>query len=109
MKHTPGPWAVRTRENWGDDGAKVVDCFVTAPDVNGFPYGADILSDDEYRDESGGVERRLADCHLIAAAPELYAKLRALCVELRAQGIPGGVIEQYYEARALLDQLEVLI
>jgi len=59
---TKGEWRVRKREVDGE----LVDCFVTAPDVNGFAYDAEILGEDEYRD---GIERKLADCQLIAAAP----------------------------------------
>ena len=65
---TPGPWRVRTRESDGE----IVDCFVTAPDVHGYAYDAEILGEDEYRE---GIERRVADCHLIAAAPELLEAL----------------------------------
>jgi hypothetical protein len=57
---TPGTWWVRTLER---DGV-VKDCFVTAEDVQGLAYGAEILGDDEYRD---GIRRKLADASLIAA------------------------------------------
>lgn len=66
--HTPGPWRVRTHK----DGDKVVGCFVAANDVNGYPYDAEIMGDDEYH---GATERRLADAHLISAAPDLLAAL----------------------------------
>lgn len=78
IKHTPGPWSVRTRKQDGE----IVDCFVTAPDVNGFAYAAAILEDDEYRD---GIERRLADCNLVAAAPELLQ----LVIKYRNHGEPN--------------------
>jgi hypothetical protein len=70
-KYTPGPWFVRTRSVGGE----VVDCFVAAKDVHGLPYDAEILGDDEYRD---GIDRRLADAHLIAAAPDLLDALQWL-------------------------------
>lgn len=70
-KPTPGPWFVRTRKQ----GEKVVDCFVAAKDVQGFPYDAEIMGDDEYRD---GIERKLADANLIAAAPDLLTSLQEL-------------------------------
>lgn len=63
-KHTPAPWSVRTLVR----NEKIVDCFVTANDVNGFAHKAEIMGDDEYRD---GIERKLADATLISAAPEL--------------------------------------
>ena len=72
-KHTPGPWSVRELRNWGGE---LVDCFVTAKDVNGLAYGAEILGDDEYREESGGLQRKLADARLIASAPDMLEALR---------------------------------
>lgn len=58
---TPGPWFVRTLERDGE----VVDCFVSAPDCQGFAYDAEVLGDDEYRDN---ISRKLADCQLIVSA-----------------------------------------
>lgn len=70
-KHTPGPWWVRTRIVGGE----VVDCFVSAKDVCGLAYDAEILGDDEYRDD---LARKLADAQLAAAAPRLLAALERL-------------------------------
>lgn len=70
-KHTPGPWWVRTRIVDGE----VVDCFVAAKDVSGCAYDAEILGDDEYRDD---LERKLADSRLTASAPRLLAALERL-------------------------------
>lgn len=70
-KSTPKPWFVRTLMREG----KVVDCFVAAKDVNGFPYDAEILADDEYRDD---LERKLADCQLVSASHEMWEALRDL-------------------------------
>jgi hypothetical protein len=64
VEPTPGPWFVRKHERDGE----LRECWVAAPDFNGFAYDAEILGDDEYRD---GLARKLADCRLIAAAPEL--------------------------------------
>lgn len=72
-KHTPGPWSVRVHEHHDNP-----VCWVVAPDVNGYPYDAEILGDDEYREQSGGYERRLADCALIASAPDMLAALKAV-------------------------------
>lgn len=58
---TPGPWFVRKLERDGE----LKDCFVAAPDRNGFAFDAEILGDDEYRDS---IQRKLADCELIVAA-----------------------------------------
>lgn len=69
--HTPGPWFVRTRKS----GDEIVDCFVAAKDVQGFAYDAEILGDDEYRED---LTRKLADANLIAAAPDLQAALEGL-------------------------------
>lgn len=68
---TPGVWFVRTRVVDGE----IVDCFVAAPDCQGLAYGAEIMGDDEYREENG-MARRLADCHAISATPELLAIVR---------------------------------
>jgi hypothetical protein len=76
-KHTPGKWRVRTRLIAGE----VVDCFVAADSFQGYPYDSEILGDDEYRE---GIGRRLADCHLIAAAPDLLAACQA-----SADGVKG--------------------
>ena len=57
---TPGVWFVRKRERDGE----LLDCFIAAPDCNGFAYDAEILGDDEYREDEG-MARKLADCELI--------------------------------------------
>jgi hypothetical protein len=72
IQHTPGPWWVRTRK---DASGEIVDCFVAAHDINGFAYDACILEDDEYREHTRGIERKLADATLVAAAPDLLAAL----------------------------------
>lgn len=74
---TPGPWWVRKNERNGD----LRDCFVAAKDVNGFPYDAEVLGDDEYH--TGGIGRKLADCHLIAAAPDMAETLQWLRDNIR--------------------------
>jgi hypothetical protein len=79
-KPTPAPWFVRTRVVNGE----VIDCFVAAKDVNGFAYDAGILDDDEYRD---GIDRKLADAHLVAAAPDLLNTLSALVNVAESKGI----------------------
>ena len=73
---TPGPWEPRIINADGE----VVEAFVTAPDVNGYHYDAEILGDDEYCEQSGGMTRKVANVKLIAAAPDLArenARLRA--------------------------------
>lgn len=72
-KHTPLPWRVRKHEPDGE----MRDCFVEANDVNGFPYGAEVMGDDEYREGSGGVARKLADAELIVTAVNERAILLA--------------------------------
>jgi hypothetical protein len=74
MKHTQGPWKVRKIEKSGE----MQDCFVCAPDCNGYAYDAEILGEDEYHEQSGGLDRKIADCNLIAAAPELLESLKHL-------------------------------
>lgn len=79
VEHTKGPWFVSKLERHGE----LVDCFVSAKDVNGFAYDAEILGDDEYREESGGIERKLADARRIVA-----------CVNA-LEGVPTEWLESY--------------
>lgn len=95
-KFTPGPWKVRTRTCDGE----LAGCFVEAPDVNGFAYAAEVLGDDEYRDHSGGMDRRLADCKLVAAAPDLLDAVRAL---LKSPGLNHFVgLDEVAKAQAAI-------
>lgn len=73
VKHTPGPWKAREMARNGE----IRGYFVAAPDVNGFAYDAEILGEDEYRDEQTGMARWRADAHLAAAAPELLEMVKA--------------------------------
>lgn len=103
FKGTPGPWSVRKREM----GGHLNDCFVTAADVNGYPYDAEILGDDEYHEQSGGIARKLADCNLIAAAPDLLEALEKLLhftfIERWAmKGLDDGAQQISDQARAAL-------
>jgi hypothetical protein len=72
MKHTPAPWNPRIIR---DEEGSVQMAFVSAKDVNGFPYDAEILGEDEYRED---VERQIADVYLVASAPELLEALKAV-------------------------------
>ena len=93
-KNTPGEWRVRAMWlRWpqvakGDE--HVIDCFVTAPDVNGYAYDAEVLGDDEYHEQSGGIERKLADCQLIAAAPVMREAIRWIRDELGKLPVRGA-------------------
>lgn len=77
---TPAPWFVRTRK---DQQGRVVDCFVAAKSFHGYAYDSEIMGDDEYHD---GIERRIADANLIAAAHDLLLASEALIDTIR-----GGV------------------
>lgn len=78
-KNTPGPWTVRVRR-MRDEPHAIVDCFVQAPDVHGYAYDAEVLGDDEYTADVGGsMQRKLADCQLIAAAIAMRNALRKIC------------------------------
>jgi hypothetical protein len=79
MAHTPLPWTVRKVERDG----KLRDVFVQAEDVNGYPYKAEILGDDEYREQSGGIARKLADCNLIVRAVNSHDALVDALTEAR--------------------------
>ena len=73
-KHTPGPWKVRKLVKDGE----LADCFVAAPSFQGFPYDSEVLGDDEYGHSDGdtGIQRKLSDCNLIAAAPDMLRILK---------------------------------
>lgn len=96
-KNTPGEWRVRVRRS-RDGSNEIVDCFVTAPDVHGYAYDAEVLGDDEYR-EARGLERKLADCKLIAAAPAMREALR----DIAAGRFVGSSEAQAIAVHALLE------
>ncbi len=75
---TPGPWRIRKRERDGE----LLDCFVEAPDCQGLPYAAEIMGDDEYRED---LARKLADCELIVKAVNA---LRAGTAQAEVQAQP---------------------
>lgn len=95
-KHTPGPWFVRTHPSLGP--------FVAAPDCQGRPYDAEILGDDEYHDDE---ERKLADCHLVAASLELLAAARQaeawIADQMRERGWPQERIDNPPEGSHLFN------
>jgi hypothetical protein len=92
--HTPGPWWVRKNERNGE----LRDCFVAAKDINGFPYDAEILGDDEYH--TGGIVRKLADCHLIAAAPDMAEAMAEFCSRVDAGEVRST--KTYAQFKAIL-------
>jgi hypothetical protein len=67
-KHTQEPWKVRQNGN---------DCFVEGNEVVGKTfageYHREIMGDEQY-------PSKLADAHLVAAAPDLLTALEAMCV-----------------------------
>ena len=65
-KWTPGPWAVeRNKRTWG-----WVDVVGPSLGVGGPTQATDLTLADEVK--------RIAEAHLIAAAPDLYAALEAI-------------------------------
>ena len=91
---TPGPWEPRIINADGE----VVEAFVTAPDVNGYHYDAEILGDDEYCEQSGGMTRKVADVKLIANATVdaawLKTELAAKDAEIeRLRSVNAGLVE----------------
>jgi hypothetical protein len=80
MKHTPAPWNPRIIR---DEEGIVQMAFVSAKDVNGFSYDAEILGEDEYRED---VERQIADVYLVASAPELLEALKNLLAVMEGEG-----------------------
>lgn len=100
-RHTPTPWEVRKVER---DGV-LRDCFVQAADVNGYAYKAEILGDDEYREQSGGIVRKLADCELIVRTVNSHDALVGLLTEARARlgAIYDPQDDALYELRDRID------
>lgn len=112
-EHTPTPWRVRTHERNGE----LRDCFIAAPDVNGFAYDAEILGDDEYR---SGIERKLADCRFIVTACNNHAELiealrknRVALIAIADSAVEAGfdrladiIDEQLGTTNALLARIE---
>ena len=86
-KWTPGPWAVeRNKRTWG-----WVDVVGPSLGVGGPTQATDLTLADEVK--------RIAEAHLISAAPDLYAALDGLLGLLDA----GSLYEpQAYAARAAL-------
>ena len=82
-KATPRPWRVRQPMR---DGV-ILDTFVTADDVNGFAYDAEILGEDEYRndDDRDGDARKAADCALIVHAVNNIERVEAENQSLQSQ------------------------
>ena len=81
-EHTPGPWHAECPEN----GAFHVSATAAGPgDV------CDLYH--PYTDESGKhiftKDRARANAHLIAAAPDMYAELESMAVQVRAAGEHG--------------------
>jgi len=71
-KWTPGPWAVeRNKRTWG-----WVDVVGPSLGVGGPTQATDLTLADEVK--------RIAEAHLIAAAPDLYAALEAIRDNLEA-------------------------
>jgi hypothetical protein len=107
-KNTPGEWRVRVRRDpWREPGTDgdVVDCFVQAPDVHGYAYDAEVLGDDEYREETG-IDRKLADCQLIAAAPAMREALRWIRDELNTTPVnTARILEAVTIAFRKLDEV----
>lgn len=73
-KFTPGPWWVQGDESFG--------YFVQAKRLKAsHGYDIEILGDD-HNEELYPEDVYLADCHLVAAAPELLAALESLAKTL---------------------------
>ena len=69
-KWTPGPWAVeRNKRTWG-----WVDVVGPSLGVGGPTQATDLTLADEVK--------RIAEAHLIAAAPDLYAALEAMTARM---------------------------
>ena len=87
-KWTKGPWAVeRNKRTWG-----WVDVVGPSLGVGGPTRATDLTLADEVK--------RIAEAHLIAAAPDLYAALERLVDAV--SGLSAGVASISADARAAL-------
>ena len=87
-KWTKGPWAVeRNKRTWG-----WVDVVGPSLGVGGPTQATDLTLADEVK--------RIAEAHLIAAAPDLYAALERLVDAV--SGLSAGVASISADARAAL-------
>lgn len=96
-QHTPGEWFVRKLERYGD----MIDCFVAAPAYTGnektLPYNDEILGDDNYTlDET--FDRKLADCYLISAAPNMLEVLKQILEYAEDNPIQLALLKQVKSA-----------
>jgi len=86
-QHTPGPWTFEPRLEY--ENGHCLGIFG--------PNGEEIVVTD-----SGYYPPKLADAHLIAAAPDLLAALKELAFWCRGPADPDDM-ESYYEAQRLTD------
>lgn len=93
-KHTPGPWRLDIQRS--PYSGEVIDCFVSAADVNGFAYRAEVFGDDEYRDD---MDRKVADFTLAAAALDMLDDLVIAAAQLRKY-------ETLHRAKGTVESLE---
>ena len=79
-KWTPGPWAVeRNKRTWG-----WVDVVGPSLGVGGPTQATDLTLADEVK--------RIAEAHLIAAAPDLYAAGQAIIDQMDALLLPDDAL-----------------
>ena len=89
-KWTPGPWAVeRNKRTWG-----WVDVVGPSLGVGGPTQATDLTLADEVK--------RIAEAHLIAAAPDLYAALDAALDEINRMKPTAPLVAVALSAKAAL-------
>lgn len=98
-QHTPGPWAVVTRQILGcSDCRPVIVHKDPHPDFDDL---AEVVVPDSQRDGGRDIVTAMANARLIAAAPELLKALRFLYREANASGLLD-VEPSMQEARAAI-------
>ncbi len=86
-KSTPGPWFVEQKQIWHEGG---LACIATVH--SGITGGEDLS------------EAQAANAHLIAAAPQMREKLRA--IELAVDGLNTKGYQQKSETQGALDRIK---
>ena len=94
MKHTPGPWRVRTLIPNESLSGFFVEAQKTDPKS---AYNIEIMGDEDYLS-------KWADAHLIAAAPEMLVALNRCIAALAANGAPN--CEAVKEAKKVIAKAE---
>jgi hypothetical protein len=101
-KHTPGPWTP-----WYDidDDHRIQACGIDTRDRAAGIVEIKVLVENVTLDDADINDRVMADCQLIAAAPELLSLVQRMIPALLGRPSEGNPFDLVQEARALLAQI----